>query len=276
MLLLVLFNLALWGVAQAAPARHAHRSTDLFGAIAKRFSVFSQESTTSQGSFEPQTTEEGFTLPNLVANNNELSLDSVGFGKSIPLQTLPLSRTTSFDDHQGTQTSGQPVSWTPPVSSGQPVSGTPPVSSGQPASGVLTSEQQDMLTAHNDLRNTRLDTPLLTWSPDLADRAEEWSEHCLFRHSGGPDGENLAQGYPNAIAGINAWARELASYDPSHHRFDEVTGHLTQMLWANTTSLGCHLSSCNKMFLLVCKYYPAGNVDSPEEFIANVKPAKQS
>lgn len=53
----------------------------------------------------------------------------------------------------------------------------------------------------------------LAWNETLADFAKDWSEDCKFKHSGGPSGENLASGYPNVTASIEAWGNERDDYD---------------------------------------------------------------
>ncbi|TGJ82063.1 hypothetical protein E0Z10_g6705 [Xylaria hypoxylon] len=61
---------------------------------------------------------------------------------------------------------------------------------------------------------------------------------CKFAHSGGPYGENLALGYPNATASVEAWGDEGGKYNFRKPRFSEATGHFTQLVWKNTTDVG--------------------------------------
>jgi hypothetical protein len=60
-----------------------------------------------------------------------------------------------------------------------------------------------------------------------------------------PTGENLAVGYPNATANVDAWALERQEYSWSDPGFDEETGHFTQLVWRNTTSVGCGRTNCD-------------------------------
>ena len=53
----------------------------------------------------------------------------------------------------------------------------------------------------------------LAWNNTLAEQAKDWSEDCKFEHSGGPSGENLASGYPNVTASVEAWGDEREEYD---------------------------------------------------------------
>ena len=72
---------------------------------------------------------------------------------------------------------------------------------------------------------------------------------------GGPTGENLAAGYANATASVDAWGLERTDYNfKKPTGFSEKTGHFTQLVWGNTTSVGCAVESCqgeNGMFTLL-------------------------
>ncbi|KAF1949398.1 PR-1-like protein [Byssothecium circinans] len=116
----------------------------------------------------------------------------------------------------------------------------------------------------------------LTWNDTLADVSRKWSEKCVFEHSGGPTGENLASGYPNASASLIAWGQERSTYDFKKGAFDKQTGHFTQMVWKATTSMGCGRTECNGNggkkapgWYVVCGYYPPGNVVG--QFTQNVQ-----
>lgn len=85
---------------------------------------------------------------------------------------------------------------------------------------------------------------------------------CTFAHSGGPYGENLALGYPDVVRSIDAWGDERRGYNFDNPGFDEATGHFTQLVWKNTTTVGCGRVDCGegKGWYLVCEYWPRGNV----------------
>ncbi|UPX17644.1 uncharacterized protein EKO05_0007985 [Ascochyta rabiei] len=110
----------------------------------------------------------------------------------------------------------------------------------------------------------------LGWNETLAETAGTWSSKCGFEHSGGPTGENLAAGYPNATAAISAWGEERKEYDFKKGEFSSKTGHFTQLVWRNSTTVGCARTECNAKegggrgdapgWYMVCEYHPAGNV----------------
>ncbi|KAL2001199.1 hypothetical protein VTN02DRAFT_2103 [Thermoascus thermophilus] len=127
----------------------------------------------------------------------------------------------------------------------------------------------------------------LTWNETLQAYAQDWADRCLWRHSHGPYGENLAGGYANASAAVFAWADERRMYNFSKPTgFTEATGHFTQLVWKATRQVGCARVDCGqdpaddddstraKGWYVVCEYAPAGNVVGYNNkfFKANVEP----
>jgi len=58
--------------------------------------------------------------------------------------------------------------------------------------------------------------------------------------------ENLAAGTGDYTVtdGINAWANEAKDYDYSNPVFSDITGHFTQLVWRNTSDIGCAMVDC--------------------------------
>jgi hypothetical protein len=97
----------------------------------------------------------------------------------------------------------------------------------------------------------------------------------VFEHSHGPHGENLAAGYPSATDAVVAWYDEIKDYDFGNPGFSEECGHVTQLLWKESSKLGCAYVSCNTKNTpgnyLVCEYDAPGNVIG--HFDSNVFPS---
>ncbi|KAI3324647.1 PR-1-like protein [Xylariaceae sp. AK1471] len=100
---------------------------------------------------------------------------------------------------------------------------------------------------------------LESFAADYLDKVGD--EDCKFAHSGGPYGENLALGCSNATSCVEAWGDEGKKYNYQKGKFSEDTGHFTQLVWKNTTDVGCGKRLCGeKGWYLVCEYWPRGNV----------------
>jgi len=135
----------------------------------------------------------------------------------------------------------------------------------------------DFLNAHNTAR-AQHGAANLIWDVTLANYAAQWATPCVFKHSGGPYGENLAAGTGTFTAqdSVNAWMSEASSYDPNN----PVPSHFTQVVWKSSTSLGCAIVTCapgtifdasyGSSQFTVCEYSPPGNVIG--EFPQNVQP----
>lgn len=169
-------------------------------------------------------------------------------------------------------------SWNDKISSfrqvGQDDQSAPP--SGSSSSGGMA---QELLNAHNSYRS-QVGAPPLTWSDNLANQAKEWANHLSstgkFEHSSGTQqGENLWKGTSNHFSYtqmVDRWGDEKKNFNGgvspnfSHTgNFGDV-GHYTQMVWKNTTQVGCAVVDGNGNAVLVCRYDPSGNVAGQRPF----------
>ena len=123
--------------------------------------------------------------------------------------------------------------------------------------------QEIILNVHNELR-AQHGAPPLTWNSELADYALVHTDQCIFEHSRGPFGENLALGHRPPENGVLAWYNEIEYYNYAQPGFSMDTGHFTQLVWAKTAQLGCALVDCKtpklKGIYLTCEYFPPGNI----------------
>jgi uncharacterized protein YkwD len=136
------------------------------------------------------------------------------------------------------------------------------------ASPSLADLKSDMLGVHNNKR-ARHCVPVLKWSASLAEGAKAWAKNCKFQHSGGDYGENLAMGSPlSAKQSVRMWYNEVSSYNYGKPGFSARTGHFTQVIWKNSTEVGCGKAQCGGQNYFVCRYSPPGNFQG--EFEENV------
>lgn len=136
------------------------------------------------------------------------------------------------------------------------------------------SFNQRILSAHNGER-VRLGLAPLQWNPMLAAQAGVWArdlaargafEHAKDRLGAG---ENLWGGTAGAFAPeamIGAFLAEKQYFRPgtfpdvsTTRRWQDV-GHYTQIVWRGTREVGCAMATGKGRDVLVCRYFPAGNV----------------
>lgn len=142
---------------------------------------------------------------------------------------------------------------------------------------------QRLLAEHNAER-LRLGLPPLKWNAALAAGAKEWSDHLAatgkFEHS--PDapgtpplGENIWGGTPHRFAPermVQRWIAEKEHFKPGVFPANSRTGsvqdvsHYTQIVWRDTTEVGCSLSRGAREEILVCRYSAPGNVIGSRPF----------
>ncbi len=118
-----------------------------------------------------------------------------------------------------------------------------------------------VLNSVNVFRKQHNASPL-SWNDTLASYAANHVSGCVFQHTKGPYGENLAAGTDQSVeAAVDSWANERASYGFANSGFSMGTGHFTQLVWKDTTSVGCGRVYCNRPgtpgWFLMCEFYPA-------------------
>jgi hypothetical protein len=135
------------------------------------------------------------------------------------------------------------------------------------------SEAQQIVQAHNKYR-AEVGVPPIQWSSDLANHAQEWANYLtnnlLFQHSGAAgEGENLWAGTSGAFSFtqmIDTFGNEKRNF--TYGAFPNVSstgswfdvGHYTQLVWRNTTYVGCAgADGRDGTYRLVCRYSPPGN-----------------
>ena len=154
----------------------------------------------------------------------------------------------------------------------------------------LSPEAREFLDAHNAQRSKHC-TPELRWSEKLAADALAWAKTCNYKHSD-VGGESLSAAWGTATrtpqSVVDAWYGEIKDYDFNNPKCcnppdSPKVGHFTQVVWQNTTEVGCASVMCpppppgdaswtGQWQYAVCRYAPPGNfnVDKPGELAANV------
>lgn len=166
----------------------------------------------------------------------------------------------------------------------------------QPKTTPSTTQNSDMaktmLEAHNKIRAEYGLAPL-KWSENLATYAKQWAtklknDGCKFKHRPRSGqyaqkyGENIAMNWgmnnPSAETFVAQWADEKANFEryflsPSGKVIRNCCGgsfgdygHYSQIVWENTTEVGCAIVKCGEKYICVCNYNPSGNMMNQKPF----------
>ncbi len=141
-----------------------------------------------------------------------------------------------------------------------------------PSSAVETR----LLAAHNAER-ALAGVPPLRWADNLEAEAQVWARELIGRDRFAHDpalhghGENLWTGWGGRVwtpeEMVGEWIAEKADY--RHDAFPNVSrtgnwsdvGHYTQLVWRDTTHVGCAVETRGDRSVLACRYAPTGNID---------------
>lgn len=157
---------------------------------------------------------------------------------------------------------------------------------------------KNIVNAHNTVR-AKVGIPNLVWSQKLKIQAQTWANElkaqgCPLKHSGAKGlGENIywasskkiatskdAKGewiWVDVVQGVteqqvvDSWASEQQWYSIATNTCNAPTGkscgHYTQVVWKNSTEVGCAKTICNDSAQIwVCNYTPAGNMNGNKPY----------
>ena len=147
---------------------------------------------------------------------------------------------------------------------------------GAPVGVAISAPAARILEQHN-LEREHVGALPLEWDDALARDAQGWAQVLAasgrFEHSPqdtrGGQGENLfmgTSGFYSLEVMIEAFLKERDDFRPGV--FPDISrsgnwhrvGHYTQIIWPATRKIGCAVAKGRGHDVLVCRYWPAGNV----------------
>ena len=145
--------------------------------------------------------------------------------------------------------------------------------------GLSINEGKEVLAAQNRYRAEVNVTPL-KWSENLSAQAQKCADYnaANFLSSGQQKhcrtpgfGQNIAMANSNLhltlTQMVDAWGNEKRNFLNGEYPSVSATGspgevsHYTQIIWQNTSEVGCGEASASGYNILVCDYSPQGNID---------------
>jgi uncharacterized protein YkwD/uncharacterized membrane protein len=146
--------------------------------------------------------------------------------------------------------------------------------SGKNSTTKLSQQQiNEFISRHNYWR-AQVGSPNIVWSESLANYAYEWAKHLadegLFEHrQPNQYGENIfmcgsctSKTYTPKMV-VDDWASEIELYhgETISNSNYSAFGHYTQVIWCQTTKVGCAMvQASNGDMIVVCNYSPHGNM----------------
>ncbi len=113
----------------------------------------------------------------------------------------------------------------------------------------------------------------------VAAAAQAWADQCDFSHNTAGYGQNLyasaGGGPPTPTTVVSSWVSEAQNYSYANNTCSGVCGHYTQVVWRNSTLLGCGIKACStnspfdnfpNWYIVVCDYSPAGNINGARPY----------
>jgi uncharacterized protein YkwD len=157
---------------------------------------------------------------------------------------------------------------------------------------VSTSNEniKSIINAHTLYRSLH-GSKSLFYAPALAQQSQQHADHLAksgndFYHSNMtfmnlPIGENMAwwTGFSDmeddgSIA-VNIWYKEIINYNFNLNVYQPLASRFSQLIWKDSLFIGIGMAkNINNVWIVVCNYYPPGNIDDPELFKKNVSPLK--
>jgi uncharacterized protein YkwD len=135
----------------------------------------------------------------------------------------------------------------------------------------MTEEQKQAFIDRHNYWRAKTGASAMRWSDTLEAAAQKYADFLavkcnVLKHSHDDDyGENLYWGNrndPTEIVDLFAGERVYYHREKITERGVHKYGHYTQMIWPQTTEVGCAFARCGNglYYFCVCKYNPFGNI----------------
>jgi len=143
-----------------------------------------------------------------------------------------------------------------------------------PENSNISCEEIDRALKRVNQIRAEVGTPPLKWDCNLAKESQKWAEILAsqgrLKHSSPNNyGENLyfywnSGGKVASLEdAVNSWYSEKAYFVYGAKNWckpGKICGHYTQLIWKDTTHMGCGKAFKNNSTYVVCRFTPQGNL----------------
>ena len=154
---------------------------------------------------------------------------------------------------------------------------TPDANANPPMGNTLSNADKKTLLDQHNMWRAKYNMPTLVWDDAVATVAQDWANQQAtsgtFEHrQNNKFGENLWSGTMGSfpvISVVDSWGNEVNDYDLKTNTCADGKdcGHFTQVIWFNTSKLGCgRATSADGNDIVVCNYDPSGNFTGQSPF----------
>ncbi|CAH8539416.1 unnamed protein product [Schistosoma turkestanicum] len=113
--------------------------------------------------------------------------------------------------------------------------------------------------------------PKLTWNKLLAKKARNHVKKCILDSGDLGDlyvgkfdsvGQTVAE-HTTIQNILDTWLEEKNEYDFDKNTCNNECGNYKQIVWSNTTEIGCGSNKCGNKYMVVCNYAPGADDGRP-------------
>merc|ERR1712150_210265 len=112
----------------------------------------------------------------------------------------------------------------------------------------------------------------MNWDKGLEQIAEKWARKCIWKHNPnrGGNGENMymkmgaggCKGDDCLFKEVQSWEKQKKNPNVANDSgYGKGYGHLSQVIWQDSTKVGCASADCRgQRTIVVCNYHKHGNM----------------
>lgn len=230
-------------------------------------------------SYTTRSSSSSLSTTTRTSTSTSSSASSIATSSSVSSTTSSSSSSSST----ASSTTSSTISSTTSTAVGTTSSTTTSTSAAPTPTVVFTDfSYKSIILGHHNVHRANHSAADLVWDDTMATYAQQTADTCVYAHDtttgGGGYGQNIADQYSATEMGAlitERWYNQEVNYYPEYGTDNpELSdfgrwGHFSQLVWADTTAVGCATKDCSgkpgglegssSPYFTVCNYTPPGN-----------------